>query len=158
MKNETGSSFPYIILQCLILKSNEQQIDKIRELGKSLMVDKVEFKTAQFYDYDDGNSLMPEDVAFSRYRKDEEGKYIVKSNFPDHCWRMWSAAVITWDGRIVPCCFDKDAQHQLGSLEGNSFKDVWKGETYAAFRQAVFSSRDKIDICRNCTEGLRSGA
>jgi radical SAM protein with 4Fe4S-binding SPASM domain len=158
MKRESGSSSPYIILQCLVLRSNEQQTAKIRELGKRLMVDKVDFKTALFYNYAEGNDLMPEDIAFSRYIKDAQGKYIIKSDFPKHCWRMWSAAVITWDGRIVPCCFDKDAIHQLGSLQGNSFKDVWKGEPYTAFRQAVFSGREKIDICRNCTEGLKSGS
>jgi radical SAM protein with 4Fe4S-binding SPASM domain len=158
MKKESGSSFPFVILQCLVLKSNEQQVDKIRELGKSLMVDKVEFKTAQFYDYHNGNRLMPEDDNSSRYRKGENGKYIIKSNFPRHCWRMWNAAVITWDGRILPCCFDKDAGQQLGSLEENGFKKVWKGKPYNAFRQAILSGREEIDICRNCSEGLNSAA
>jgi radical SAM protein with 4Fe4S-binding SPASM domain len=100
---------------------------------------------------------MPEDDDYSRYRKDENGKYIIKSSFPDHCWRMWSAAVITWDGRVVPCCFDKDAKYQLGSMEDKGFKDVWKGEAYTSFRQALFSGRKEIDICLNCTEGLKSG-
>ena len=155
MKKDIGSSRPYVIVQCLQLKSNERQMDEIRDLGKILMADKIDFKTTQFYNYEHGNERMPEDEAFSRYRKDSEGKYSIKSELPRHCWRMWSSAVITWDGRIVPCCFDKDAEHQLGSLKENDFRTIWKGKPYTAFRQAVLSGREKIDICRNCNEGLR---
>jgi hypothetical protein len=33
---------------------------------------------------------------------------------------MWSSCVVTWDGAVVPCCFDKDAKHQLGDLKKQS--------------------------------------
>jgi radical SAM protein with 4Fe4S-binding SPASM domain len=68
---------------------------------------------------------------------------------------MWSSGVITWDGLVVPCCFDKDATHQMGNLAENSFHDVWKGPAYNGFRQAILKSRSEIDICKNCTEGTK---
>ena len=43
--------------------------------------------------------------------------------------------VITWDGLVVPCCFDKDAQHQLGDLKGKSFKEIWHNKEYVHFRK-----------------------
>ena len=60
---------PEIVLQCLLLRSNEHQLDKIRMLAKELGVDKVDFKTAQFNDFENGNPLMPENPKYSRYQK-----------------------------------------------------------------------------------------
>jgi len=65
---------------------------------------------------------------------------------------MWSSSVISWDGRVVPCCFDKDAKHQLGQLDEDSFRHIWKNKKYNAFRKQIFKARREIDICRNCTE------
>jgi radical SAM protein with 4Fe4S-binding SPASM domain len=68
---------------------------------------------------------------------------------------MWNSCVITWDGSIVPCCFDKDAEHTLGNISEYSFESVWKNETYNKFRQTVLESRSKIEMCKNCTEGTK---
>jgi Iron-sulfur cluster-binding domain len=54
---------------------------------------------------------------------------------------------------VVPCCFDKDAQHRLGDLKKMSFKALWQGENYKKFRWSLLKGRDQIDICTNCTEG-----
>jgi radical SAM protein with 4Fe4S-binding SPASM domain len=61
--------------------------------------------------------------------------------------------VITWDGRVVPCCFDKDAHHVLGDLGKQSFREVWNSDAYNAFRATLLRSRSDIDMCRNCSEG-----
>jgi radical SAM protein with 4Fe4S-binding SPASM domain len=68
---------------------------------------------------------------------------------------MWSGCVITWDGKIVPCCFDKDASHQLGSISEQTFSSIWKSNEYAHFRKSVLSNRKEIDICKNCSEGSK---
>jgi radical SAM protein with 4Fe4S-binding SPASM domain len=62
--------------------------------------------------------------------------------------------VITWDGLVVPCCFDKDAIHQLGDLKQQSFKSVWRNKNYQEFRAELKKSRKNIDICANCSEGV----
>jgi len=68
---------------------------------------------------------------------------------------MWHSCVITWDGRVVPCCFDKDASHSMGELSEQSFEQVWQGKAYQNFRNALLISRSEIDICKNCTEGTK---
>jgi radical SAM protein with 4Fe4S-binding SPASM domain len=65
---------------------------------------------------------------------------------------MWRGCVITWDGLVVPCCFDKDADHRMGDLKEQSFGEIWRGSEYKNFRQKLFTARKEIDICRNCTE------
>ena len=78
-----------------------------------------------------------------------------KNALHNHCWRLWHATVISWDGLVVPCCFDKDAQHTLGDLKGKSFKEVWHNDKYKRFREQVLLGRKNIDICANCSEGTR---
>ena len=68
---------------------------------------------------------------------------------------MWSSCVFTWDAKVVPCCFDKDATHQFGNVSDFSFKAVWQNEQYNRFRTAILKSRKEIDICKNCTEGTK---
>lgn len=152
-KKELQSKTPHVIFQFLVVKPNEHQMDDVKKLGKELGVDEVRFKTAQIYDFENGNELIPDQDQFSRYRKTKLGKWEIKNPLDDHCWRMWSGAVITWDGRVVPCCFDKDAKHSMGSLQTESFSSIWKNAHYRTFRASILKSRSEIDMCKNCSEG-----
>ncbi|HRW99992.1 MAG TPA: SPASM domain-containing protein, partial [Cyclobacteriaceae bacterium] len=120
-----------------------------------LGVDEVALKTAQIYDFKNGSDLIPINEKYSRYRRTEDGSYAIKNQLLNHCWKMWHSCVITWDGKVVPCCFDKDAQFVLGDLTQNSFKEVWESKAYTNFRESLLRSRSEIDMCRNCTEGTK---
>jgi radical SAM protein with 4Fe4S-binding SPASM domain len=123
-------------------------------LANALEVDEVKLKTAQIYDYENGSDLIPETEKYARYKKNDNGKYEIKNPLLNHCWKLWHSCVITWDGMIVPCCFDKDASHKMGSLKQHSFKEIWNNPAYLQFRKNILKSRKEIDICKNCTEGL----
>ena len=152
-KKELKSVTPHIIFQFLVVKPNEHQIPEIYALAKEIGVDEVKLKSAQVYDYKNGNELIPSIEKYSRYAKQENGTYRVKNELLNHCWKLWHACVITWDGLVVPCCFDKDATHRLGDLKNTSFRQIWKGASYVSFRTKLLKGRDQIDICTNCTEG-----
>ncbi|HNY02368.1 MAG TPA: SPASM domain-containing protein [Bacteroidales bacterium] len=172
-----GLRHPRIILQCLLLKSNEDRLEEMKRLAKELGVDKIEFKTAQFNDFESGHPLMPDNPALSRYhpvpgsRPDRpagspkpEGNpsahqhtgtsayYKINNPLRNHCFRMWSSCVITWDGKVVPCCFDKDAHHELGDLRKQSFREIWKGEAAFNFRKTILRDRKSVEMCRNCSQ------
>ncbi|MEN8225045.1 MAG: SPASM domain-containing protein, partial [Bacteroidota bacterium] len=134
------------------LKTNEHQIPAMKKLAKELQVDRLEFKSAQIYDFEQNHDLIPKNTKYSRYTKAGDGSWTLMKRIRNRCFRMWSGAVITWDGRVVPCCFDKDAKHQLGMLERNSFEEIWRSNAYDDFRKQLLSDRSKIDICMNCTE------
>jgi len=154
-KRKLKSNTPHIIFQFLVVKPNEHQIDDVYNLAKEIGVDEVKLKTAQIYDYESGNDLIPSIDKYSRYRRLEDGQYKIKNELLNHCWKLWHACVITWDGIIVPCCFDKDATHQMGQLKEKSFQEIWQNDTYNKFRQSLLAGRDTIDICQNCTEGCK---
>lgn len=155
-KKALNSKTPFVFFQFLVVKPNEHQIQQIKELGAEIGVDQVRYKTAQVYDFEeDPNQLVPSIDKYSRYKMGKDGKRVVKSGLSNHCWKLWHANVITWDGLVVPCCFDKDAMHQLGNLKTQSFKETWHNSNYQQFRKELSTSRKQIDICANCSEGLK---
>ncbi len=154
-KKKLKSSTPYIMFQFLVVKPNEHQIEDARKLANEFGVDHIGFKTAQIYNYKNGSPLIPTIDYYSRYKKQEDDTYVLKNKLEDKCWRMWHACVMTWDGKIVPCCFDKDAQHVLGDINEQGFKQIWRGESYNKFRTTLLNGRKHIDICKNCTEGVK---
>ncbi len=154
-KKKMGSSTPHVVFQFLVVRPNEHQMEDVLQLADELGVDEVKFKTAQVYDFEKGNPLLPSNEKYSRYRKQKDGTYRIKNKLLNHCWKLWHSCVITWDGKIVPCCFDKDAQHQLGNLTEQNFKKIWNSTPYNIFRRKILTGRNKIDICTNCTEGTK---
>lgn len=152
-KKALRSATPHVIFQFLVVRHNEHQIPEVHRLARELGVNQVVLKTAQIYDFKNGSDLMPLQDRYARYRKNADGTYSIKNKLDDHCWKMWHSCVVTWDGKVVPCCFDKDAHFVLGDLKEKSFSEIWHGEPYHRFRQSVLASRDQIEMCRNCTEG-----
>lgn len=148
-------STPYIIIQFIVFKPNQHQVHQIKEIGNQLGVDHVAIKTAQIYDYQNGHELIPTINKYSRYKKGEGQTYTIKNRMENQCWRLWQGAEITWDGKVLPCCFDKDAKYEMGNLAAQSFREIWHGESYHQFRNALLTSRSQIDICQNCSEGTR---
>ena len=155
-KKALGSKKPYVFFQFLVVKPNEHQIEDIKKLALEVGVDDVRFKTAQIYEYEtDPNKLIPTIDKFSRYKKNEDGSYTAKNKLANRCWKMQHSNVITWDGLVVPCCFDKDAHYVLGDLTESTFAEIWRGNPYNQFRASLLRSRSEIEICKNCSEGLK---
>ena len=144
---------PYVVFQFLVTAKNEHQIPEVKALADEIGVDDVWFKTAQVYEYENGHELIPVDSKYSRYRQRRDGKWELKNKFENRCWKMWHSAVITWDGKVVPCCFDKDASHEMGNIRDIEFIKIWQSKKYNQFRAKLLNNRSSIEMCKNCTEG-----
>lgn len=153
VKKQYKMQTPLIFLQFIVFKHNEHQMKDMRILASQLEADHLEFKTAQVYYYENGSEFIPETDIYSRYRQMQNGTFKIKNNLLNECWRMWQGLVITWNGNVVPCCFDKDAEHTLGSLQTATIRNIWKNKNYFNLRKKLLSGRKNIDICKNCTEG-----
>ena len=154
-RKEANSLHPFLVIQFLVVRPNEHQIPDILSLGKELGVDQVVLKTAQLYEFEQGNPLMPQQEQYRRYRAGKDGRFSIKNPLANQCWKLWQGAEITWDGRVLPCCFDKDAQHEMGQMPQATFHKIWRGSAYQDFRQQLLRGRKEIDICRNCSEGTQ---
>ena len=154
-KKHLKSQTPHVVFQFLVVGPNEHQIQDVYRMAKELGVDQVVLKTAQIYNYEKGSGLIPKKERFARYKENSDGTWSIKNQLRDHCWKMWHSCVVTWDGNVVPCCFDKDAHFVLGNVKTSSFSEIWYGAPYQRFRASLLESRTGIEMCRNCTEGTR---
>ncbi len=150
-KKRLHTKFPLIELQFLVLGTNEHQIEEIKKLAKELKVDKLTLKSAQL-SIVENNPFLTTKPELSRYSNNNT--FSIKSSLPNYCHRMWNSPVITWNGIIVPCCFDKNADSAMGDITQTLFRDIWNSEKYRSFRKQIFIGRKSIQMCCNCSEGL----
>jgi len=153
-KKEKNLKKPFVEFQFIVMKQNEDQIEKVFSYGKEVGVDNVVLKTMQLSSYENAQHFLPENQEYRRYIV-KNGELKMKGNIKNHCFALWRTSVVTWDGKIIPCCFDKDAKYELGLLNGNTFDEIWKSEKYYKFRNSILQNRNGIDMCTNCTEGLK---
>ena len=145
-------NFPFIELQFLVMRHNEHQIKHVEEFAARSGVDKLSYKTAQVYNFDSENTIIPTLKEKSRYSQLPDGSWVMVKKIRNRCHRIWSSIVVTWDGKVVPCCYDKNADHQTGNLMDEPLTSLWKNQLYTTFRRKVLINRSEIDICRNCGE------
>lgn len=138
---------PVIELQCLRLKSNEQEWTLFKREYKALGADRLVFKTAQLYDYENGHPLMPSEARYSRYIQGKDGKYHRRA-MSKGCFRVWSGAVITTDGTVLPCCYDKGHEHAYGNIMQTPLAELFANEKAMSFRRAAME--ELPNICREC--------
>lgn len=137
-----------IEMQVLRLRSNEEQWADFRRQYRHLGADRLVFKTAQFYNYQNGKPLMPSNEHFSRYQTDHNGEYHLKKRQKRICKRLIYGCVISTQGDILPCCYDKDYQFRFGNILSMSFDDIWHSTQARTFRKAV--RKKTVHICSNC--------
>lgn len=144
---------PKITIQFLVMQHNEHEIPEIRAYAKSLGF-KIKLKSIQIENTKNDIHLLPKNSTHRRYEI-KEGQAILKNKLKNHCKRLYRNPVITSEGMVLPCCFDKSGKYSFGNINEKGFAEIWKSESYKAFRKNVFSQRKNIDICTNCTEGTK---
>jgi len=147
----TGSPLK-LEIQFLVNRHNEKQIPSVRRFSKEVNA-RLKLKSIQIINDENIDYWLPNIEKYSRYRR-SNGNYIIRNRFDNHCWRLYLNPVVTWDGKVVPCCFDKNADHIMGDLNESSFREIWHGNMYIDFRNSVLTNRESIGICRVCTSGL----
>lgn len=141
-------------LQFLVNRFNEHQITQAESFAREVKAT-LRLKSMQVIDGHDAGKWMPSTRKLARYEA-SGGRFTIKNPMPSRCLRLWLNPVITWDGKVLPCCFDKDAEYEMGDLRSESFREIWQGSKFREFRQKVLSDRKSIQICRNCTSGMRN--
>jgi radical SAM protein with 4Fe4S-binding SPASM domain len=149
-----NKSRPFVELQFLVFAHNENQISELKNIKRKYKINKISLKSIQIYD-NDQIGLLPKDEKYSRYIV--EGKtFGLKSLLKNKCKRIIFGSVVTWDGKLVPCCFDKNSDFMMGDVNDMSIFEIRNSKKYNEFVKTVFSHRKNISMCMNCTEGLKN--
>jgi radical SAM protein with 4Fe4S-binding SPASM domain len=154
-KRRLKSKTPVIYVQSIVMQHNEHQLAEMGNFARELGADKFIKKTVQVETAEEARDWLPKADAYTRYRVTEnnlETKRLVKTP----CHRPWTSSSVNWDGSVVPCCFDKNSRHELGTLlEETDFSRIWESQQYEGFRAKMLTDRSDLDICSNCSQSLR---
>ena len=153
-KKKLKKSNPLIRWQFLVMKHNEHEIEKIKQLAKEMKVDNLELKTVQIYSREDINNFLPINPKYRRYKIQNES-FELKFGIKNRCRRIWTNAVINWDGEAAVCCFDKDVKYKIGNIKDSTLSELWRNEKISKIRNKILQNRSSIPICRNCGESIK---
>jgi radical SAM protein with 4Fe4S-binding SPASM domain len=150
---KTRGSKAKIELQFLLHRYNEHEVQEAAAYARSVNAI-FRIKSMQVIDAEKAGDWMPGDGKRSRYLE-SGGQWRPVRSPSRGCFRMWTTAIVTVDGDVVPCCFDKHAGHAMGSINDMTFSEIWSGEKFRSFRESVMKSRASVDICAQCPQGKR---
>ena len=142
-----------IELQFLLHRGNEHEKAEVAAFAGSIGA-RFRVKSMQVLDNERAGEWMAAEQAKTRYVREGE-KWKVAGHPARGCLRMWTTPVITTDGGVLPCCFDKNGAHAMGNLNDSTIRDIWNGKRYRSFRDNVIRNRELTDICRECIQGRR---
>lgn len=147
------SSPPAVELQFLVGRHNGHEVAGAAMFARSLNAS-FRVKSMQVLDPERVENWIP--LSSNRARYTIQGGRVRGVKAPERgCLRMWTSSVVTVDGDVVPCCYDKNAAHVMGNIKERAFSEIWQGDNYRAFRKQVLSRRSAVDICRDCPQGTR---
>jgi len=156
VRDELGSRTPEVELQFIVMRHNEHQMDEAREVADRWGADRLTFKSVSFNvaEWNDPEvrerfaDLFPTQEEYQLYDLDgTDAKW--KIPIENRCDYLWRAAVVHWDGKIVPCCMDPKGEIPLGTARQNIAK-VWNGKRFRKLRKQIRTDKKKIPLCAQC--------
>lgn len=158
IKKSHSKSKLKIILNYLVFRHNEHEIEKAKELAKSLGLEirigkmRTEMETEITKPIEESikkyEEWIPVNKEYSAYDV-TKGKRIKELKT---CKKPWREVELNWDGTITPCCYIYDIEkHGFGNLNKNSFMDIWNNKLYIAARRIILGKKTSIEtVCHIC--------
>lgn len=150
-KKRRGLKNPRIELQFIVMRHNEHELPEMRRLARAWGVDALRVKTVGAED-EATKHLVPTSRLLSRYREDRATPNVRHAL----CTMPWDHTVVNVDGSVTPCCYlrpDMGEAFIMGNVFERSFTEIWRGEKYRAFRQAMLEGRGSLPVCDRCRGG-----
>ncbi|MCF7916153.1 MAG: radical SAM protein [Candidatus Omnitrophica bacterium] len=155
-KKKFHFSTPLVELQFIVMKENESQMNKIKNLSQELGVNKLTYQKLEkskinfnkFKDFDSERDILPKNKDYCLNQKEID---CIRS-----CRVPWEETLIRYSGLVLPCCIDLAQKYKMGRLfqrgEYIGFRNIWNSNNYQDFRNQIVNRIDKIDICSNCSK------
>jgi MoaA/NifB/PqqE/SkfB family radical SAM enzyme len=174
-KERSGASSPEIILVCVDMRRNLEQLPRLvhlaaahgarsisaQHLAHDFTEDSLPAKYQPMRAFVDAETLLAEDpvriersFAEARRAADEAGVALRLPNIakrgPRGCDWPWRGAYLSFSGEAMPCCMIATPDRlNFGNVVKDGVAAVWNNEPYNAFR-ARLASDDPPEICRGC--------
>ncbi len=147
-KQRRGASRPYTNIRAVVTRHNEHDLDNIARLARDLSVNMVSFKNLGTMSHvEEYRRFEPDSCSMRRfdYRKDTRAR---KSQF--RCIVPFRNPMILWDGTVVPCEFDYNAEVAPGNIREMSFRDMWNTLPMRSIRRRMNRGLSLPLFCERC--------
>ncbi|MDN5356536.1 MAG: hypothetical protein PWQ43_1480 [Rikenellaceae bacterium] len=144
-KKNYNKKNPKIIIQYIVFKHNEDEIDIFKKMMKKLDVN-IRIKNAQLKD--DAIDYLPNNKKYRRYKINNDKLQLNKS-LPKPCYRLWKEIIFLQNGQIAICCHDKNGKLLNETWHNKTIKQIWNSQELNAIRQKTLIG-DNLEICKNC--------
>ncbi len=156
IKREIKSLVPFVELQFIINKFNQDEIEDIKRFAKKNYINKLHLKTFGLVGFLYSNKkrlqllekFAPSKEIYSRFEKLPKGEYKIKKQSA-YCSSPTMAISVTINGDIAVCCDDFQARYTYGNLIKNRLTDILKAKKAKSILNAGI--RRKLPICKNCS-------
>ena len=129
-RNELGKSKPTVQIAMVTVDENKDTVQQLRDAWQ-------------------GADRVSRSVYFNWGGKlDNNGRPPNKINF---CERLYHYITILADGRVALCCFDSEAEYQVGDVKKTSVYEVWHSEAFDEKRRGLYEKNfEQMEICSRC--------
>jgi len=66
------------------------------------------------------------------------------------CPFSWQYLVVQWNGDVVACCRDYNAENKMGNVKRASLEEIWNSKKYTTFRENMIRGNYTHSICQTC--------
>jgi radical SAM protein with 4Fe4S-binding SPASM domain len=133
IRERQGGGKPLTSINVVHMNTNEDNLAEFKNLFGDI-VDGI-----SYLDFLDFNSTLPD----SFLQQECFERFI--------CPQPWQRLLVTWDGKVLPCCADHDECYILGNANKESLLSIWTGRKINVLRNAFLDHNwTSMDQCKKC--------
>jgi len=147
LKKNEELQFPVIKIQNIRFSEGEEPEKKEMSALKALFKDNPADEYFHFQTHSWGGEFA------TNLKKNSLYKLSVRQNKYKPCSHLWNSFVITYEGKVVPCCRDLNNELILGDVKDNKIIDIWQSPEYVELRKLHVQKKiSDIKLCRDCSK------
>ena len=164
LKAATGSVYPILEFNIVLMRANIRELPRILVLAQNLGIYQVNF----YYMHCTKEDWAQESLWFDQQLCDDTlartseiaktlgvnvtlprpftGAVAREARVFTSCEEPWRSCLVSTRGELMPCC---GGYPNVGSLEDKDFHQIWNGPELVALRKTV-NTPDKPEFCKKC--------
>lgn len=167
-KRVSRCSSPLVNLRFIVMKHCQHEVPQLEGFARSLGVDVLTLRKFHFVpgtgvgmqekgsgQGSEPEKLIPSETRYQLPALSDRGMPARLAKNP--CKNLWNCPSIHWNGTVCSCFMDYNERNSLGSLKTDSFRRIWRGDSYARLRRAFQKSWQELELCGQCASGYHGG-
>jgi len=142
-------SKPHVKIRFLTFRHNEKEMEQAKKFAEQIRPDEFVF-VRSILDWgftklpENRKQWLPTDKNLWRYLENGSLK-----NPLSYCTWIWTP-IITWDGNVIPCCYDYDAYSIMGNVFEQPFMEIYWSRGYRTIRKKMMQK--SLSLCKFCKQ------